>query len=540
MSAIAGLWWTRPGRPAQVDCARMLAAQREYGLDEPVLWSEREVALGHCGDQQAGPQGAGGGLTTAAGERFVVAADLRLDDREELFEALGISPASGRTLSDGDLLACAVERFGEQLLARILGDFAFAIWDRREQRLTLARDHLGQRPLFYHESNGCFAFASMPSGLHALDSVQRAPDMVRMTEFVGLLPMLGTESFYRDARRVQPGHVVTIDQAGTRIRRYWKPQRRILKLGRFEAYEEAFRSELDRAVKARLRGVEDRVATHLSSGWDSSSVTATAARIGAGAGVKVLAFTSVPRIGNDTGAPWGRIRNEGDIAARTAAMHANVEHIIVPGAAASPISELDRYLGLYQRPLYALSNFVWLSAIRDRAKALGAPILLTGEVGNWSISSAPQSILADLIRQRRWLAWSREAFAMARGRRARLRGIAARSFGPWLPERLWRRVQSYSSGADAAAFKVLNPHWVNHAGAERARFVADTVRRPKDLFEETVSALSFYDYGELRKGALAGWGVDERDPTADRRLIEFCLSLPLEMLLKNGERRPRC
>lgn len=46
------------------------------------------------------------------------------------------------------------------------------------------------------------------------------------------------------------------------------------------------------------------------------------------------------------------------------------------------------------------------------------------------------------------------------------------------------------------------------------------------------------DFGQLRKGALAGWGVDERDATADRRLIEFCLSLPIDLLLKNGTRRP--
>lgn len=55
---------------------------------------------------------------------------------------------------------------------------------------------------------------------------------------------------------------------------------------------------------------------------------------------------------------------------------------------------------------------------------------------------------------------------------------------------------------------------------------------------ETVLALEHYDFGNFRKAALAGWGIDERDPTADRRLIEFCLSLPIDMLLKDGVRRP--
>jgi asparagine synthase (glutamine-hydrolysing) len=61
---------------------------------------------------------------------------------------------------------------------------------------------------------------------------------------------------------------------------------------------------------------------------------------------------------------------------------------------------------------------------------------------------------------------------------------------------------------------------------------------PRDKFSHALEALQQMDFGQYRKGLLAGWGIDKRDATADRRLIEFCLSLPVEKLLKDGVRRP--
>jgi asparagine synthase (glutamine-hydrolysing) len=226
------------------------------------------------------------------------------------------------------------------------------------------------------------------------------------------------------------------------------------------------------------------------------------------------------------------------IAAETAALYPNVEHVRVPGSAASPIAQLDRYLNIFDRPLHTLCNFVWLSAIRDEVKARGARVLLTGEMGNWSISASPPTLLADLIRERHWRTWWREARAMARTKRARYRGILASSFAPWLPAPVWKAFWRFSSRPETAAYTALHPRLAAWAEQERQRQSSGLARRPKDHFSSAVRAFGLYDFGEYRKGALAGWGIDERDPTADRRLIEFCLSLPLEMLLKDGVRRP--
>lgn len=540
MSAVAGFWNFNAGQQADCSVRAMLQAQLAYGPHDTACASvDHSFALGRNLFKLLAEDGEDRQPLSHRDTGLWAVADVRLDNRAEIIARLGPSLTDLHGQSDAAVLLAGYVRFGEEILDLILGDYAFAIWDSRKQSLLLARDPLGQRPLFYHRGRDFIAFSSMPKGLHALPSVGREYSRDALVAFTGLLPLDGPASFYDGINRVEPGHVVIITAAGSTSRRYWHPERAQVPVAEnFEDYRDAFRAELDRAVRVRMRDAEGVVATHLSSGWDSNAVTATAARIGATEGLAVLALTSVPRPGSRTEAPFNLNPDEGDIARATAALYDNVQHVLVHGTGASPIAPLDRYVDIYDRPLHTLCNFVWLSAIRDAAKAGGARVLLTGEMGNWSISSSPPSLLADLIRERRWRRWWREASAMVRNKRARYRGILASSFAPWLPNRIWRLFRPFSSRPETAVYTAVHPNLAEQVEQMREERAVGLARRPKDNLRDTLDAFTFYDFGEYRKGALAGWGIDERDPTADRRLIEFCLSLPIEMLLKDGVRRP--
>ena len=98
----------------------------------------------------------------AKAERFLFAADVRLGNRREIAAALAMDD---RNLADADILFEAWLRWGEDTLDRIVGDFAFALFDAVERRLVLVRDPLGQRPLFYARGQDFAVFASMPNGL---------------------------------------------------------------------------------------------------------------------------------------------------------------------------------------------------------------------------------------------------------------------------------------------------------------------------------------------------------------------------------------
>ena len=329
MSALAGLW-RLDGRPdAARACVRMLAAQQVYGPHASDHWDDGSLALGRAlfrllpedvHDRQP--------LVSAGGD-LVLVADVRLDNREDLAAALGLSPSDMARLCDAAVLLAAFERWGEACLDRLAGDYAFAVWDARRRRLLLARDPLGQRPLHYHRAGDLVAFASMPKGLHALPEIPRAPDQDRVVEFVALLPEFGSRTCFKGVERVEAGHLVAIDSSGLTSRRHWSPERRPILLKTPGDYEAELRHLVDQAVMARLRGASGAVGTHLSAGLDSSVVTATAAQLMRQSGGRVIAFTSVPNAQYAPDVNEAGIPDEGPLAAATAAMHGAIDHVVV-------------------------------------------------------------------------------------------------------------------------------------------------------------------------------------------------------------------
>jgi asparagine synthase (glutamine-hydrolysing) len=478
----------------------------------------------------AGVRQPGSGLR-ADGRRLLVA-DLRFDDRAGLGERLGLGRPETERLADIDLLWRALLRWGEEAPEHLAGDFAFAWSEGR--RLLLARDALGQRPLYWSRHGQLFAFASMPRGLHALPGLVRAPDLASLARYVAGLPESGPATFFQNIRRVEPGHILVVTDEATRARRYWQPTLEERAFSSFDEEVEAFRAVLDQAVAERLRDAGPVVASHLSGGWDSAAVTATAARL-AGPDRRLLAFTAVPA---DPPHPVDSrsFADEWPLAAATAAHYPNVRHRRVPSAGADIVETLTHAAKFLERPPHNPCNHGWLARIRAAARVGGAHVLLTGEIGNWSISAAPSTILASYLHEGRWRDWAREAAAMLAQRRARLRGVAATSFGPWLPPGLMRRLSGLAAAPTLPI--ALDEAMLAPLTEEIEARSFGSLAWPRNHRERTLAAYREMDFGAYRKGILTGWGVDKRDATADLRLIEFCLRLPLEMLLGNGTRRP--
>jgi asparagine synthase (glutamine-hydrolysing) len=539
MSAIAGIWDFGGRQHAAQYCARMLAAQSIYGWHGESRWADGAVALGRRLARLLPEDVYDTQPLEGRESPFVLVADLRLDNREDLAAELGIHAVQAKAMCDAALLLAAFERWDDACCAHLVGDYAFALWDARAQRLVLARDIIGSRPLHYHRDAAFFAFASMPKGLHALADVPRAPDEERIAEFLALLPEYGSGSFFQGIERVEPGHVISVTRAGIRVRRYWHWQRRKLALGNAADYVEALCHHLDQAVRSRLRGVDGQVAAHLSAGLDSSSVATTAARLLAPSGGKVIAFTAVPRAGYDLPVPERRIGDEGPLAAATAAMHTNIEHVLIRSDHRSPLDTLDRYFFLFERPVLNLCNAVWLSAINDEVRARRLTVLLEGVMGNMTISYDGSELLAELMRSGQWIRWARAVTAIMRGRQWRLRGALSATFAPWFPPLLWRFLSQLFQGQsfDILKYTAINPDRLTEldlAARARAHGLDFTYRPWKDGVAMRLWVLGRVDVGNYNKGTLGGWGIDVRDPTADRRLIEFCLSVPTDQFYQDG------
>jgi asparagine synthase (glutamine-hydrolysing) len=125
---------------------------------------------------------------------FRMVADVRLDNRPELAARLGLAPAEQARLPDAALLFESLLKWGDEAVDHWVGEFAFAFWDGARRQLLLGRDILGLRPLYFHRGKDFFAFASMPSGLHALEDVPYDFDPEYMVETLALVPHVGGRS----------------------------------------------------------------------------------------------------------------------------------------------------------------------------------------------------------------------------------------------------------------------------------------------------------------------------------------------------------
>ena len=200
MTALAGFWAPEGSDDPLARVERMLKAQSVYAPDPPVFRAEGRIALGRRLWRTL-PEDALDRAPVEGRDGSLLVADIRIDNREDLCESLGLAAADVARLADCTLLIRVLERWGEAGIARIAGDFAFAWWDGA--RLVLARDFLGQRPLHFHRGDGFFAFASMAKGLHAIPEIPPAADAEAIAGFLALLPEAGTRGFFRGIERVQ-------------------------------------------------------------------------------------------------------------------------------------------------------------------------------------------------------------------------------------------------------------------------------------------------------------------------------------------------
>jgi asparagine synthase (glutamine-hydrolysing) len=541
VSAIAGIL-RRDGRPdAKDDLERMMRALAALGPDRAAFWHDGAVALGMRQmamlpedrfDRQPWRARDGG---------LVLVANARIDNRAELARALGLAADAQQVMSDSEMLLVAYERWGRGCLDRIVGEFAFAAWDARERRLFCARSHLRGPTLYYHCSARFFAFATTASGLFALPDVPRALDERRLACGLALLPGETNGTFYRDIFCVPPGHCLSVSDDEVKLERYWRLDvTRRIRLASDGDYVDALRETFAQAVAAHLRSIHP-VGTHLSSGCDSTAVTAMAARLQQPARQDLTAFTAAPRAGYGEPGNIGRVVDESPLAAEIAARLGNVCHIVVRPDEQRLLNVIHRGHGLYGRPIQLAMNLGWIERILEAARKRGIRVLLTGAGGNMSISYDGLPRLAALFRTGHWLALARETAALRShgiGRR-RLIDIA---LGPFMPGPLWRRWARSGKARtlELADYCAINPAFAAEVGLPA---IARSMGRSLDLRPEADGRIGRRRYfeandgGDFRIGFLGGWGIDVRDPTCDRRLVEFCLAIPDDQFLRGGERK---
>ena len=151
MSGICGQFNLDDAPVAATDLRAMTAMLEKRGPERTDRWHDGPTGLGHTLLATTPELVFERQPFKHAETGCVIQADVRLDNRDDLLVALGLSDRS-ETIGDAELILLAYLAWSEQCLDRLLGDFAFALWDPRHQKLFCARDHFGMRPFYYHHA----------------------------------------------------------------------------------------------------------------------------------------------------------------------------------------------------------------------------------------------------------------------------------------------------------------------------------------------------------------------------------------------------
>jgi asparagine synthase (glutamine-hydrolysing) len=479
---------------------------------------------------------------TGQNHRGLFASLARLDYREELAEALGLTDNELAQTSDTALLQRMFERWGDTGVARCVGAFAFAHWDGGARRLTLGRDCLGNSPLFYHCGPEFICFATTLGALFALPGVPRAIDEIALANFLALNMSERVRTFYRGIERVPSRSLVSIDNTGIHRRYYWAPDLDAPPpYKRDEDYVERARELFDIAVAAATRDTP-RVAVSTSGGLDSSAIAATVAQQGALA--SITCFCMVPPLDATVDVGPFHYLDERDKVEELGRRYPNLDiRFIAPDRLHPKAFDDTLYFMPANLPSLAPATFGVAPYKPEAVAAAGHHAILIGNYGNFGLTWAGRFSLLELLRTGQWRSFARDLPAVAReSERSVTRTLAGDVVMHGAP--IWLRRLIYRlRGRDpdsVAHYSALNPSFIMESGlAQEWRTQGfDPWFGPEYPDPKRTRAYRLFDHNQysrdVRGLAPEIFGHSLRDPHADRRLLEFALLVPERMYNCNG------
>ncbi|MBN4059026.1 hypothetical protein JYT22_00060 [Endomicrobium sp. AH-315-J14] len=474
-----------------------------YRSERASLGIRQLATLGH--DEASQP--------LSSSERDIhIAADARIDNRDELADLLGIDADT----DDAAVILAAYQRWGRRCPERLIGDFAFVIWDGRENRVFCARDHLGVRSLYYQVDRDTFRCASEIQALFADPAVTRRPHRLAMALFLYELYTENDQTLYDGVFAVPGAHHLTVSSAGVQLERYWQPDPWFrLESASDAAYAERFGDTFREAVRCRMRS-HTPLAMHVSGGLDSSSVTVQAEALRSGGPEPMLLRTVFPGLECDES-------RYSDAVAKSCGLPLSSFDALANTELARPVADAS-HPDLYFNPAVNLHT-----PMLRAAQAKGARSVLTGLGGDEMMRATGFECADDLragrIRKvmrttglmKRPLSGSSWATVMQHGRqlipertRARFRPLRRRrSLWPgWLASDLGEELTEYQYARERRRAEVRYPDLVT-------RNLCETLDSRHVKFPLAVE-------GRL----AAARGMEFRHPFYDKRVVELLLAMP--------------
>jgi len=424
-----------------------------------------------------------------------------------------------RSHTDTEVILAAYDRWGIDCVQRLVGMFAFAIWDAPRRRLWIARDRLGKKPLYYSEANGTLRFASELKAVVADERVPRTVDATAVGMYLryGYIP--SPHSIYSAVRKLPPAHYLMCENGRVSTQRYWDPVTHALAAHSQsdEDAEAALDSQLALAVRQRMIA-DVPLGAFLSGGIDSSLVVALMQEQSS---TPVKTFTI--RFDNPE-------FNEADHAAAVA-RHLKTEHHEQTCGPQQTLDVVERLADMFDEP-FADSSAVPTYLVSKMAREL-VTVALSGDGGDELFFGYPRY---------RYHSLARTALAMPRSLRNAVALGADR-----LPTRRLRRIAGVLRGDERDQYARFISWWrpeeilalTGQLPAE-APLYADALARSAALGRDDLPGLldlvSYLPDDILAKVDRASMAVslEVRAPLLDHRVVELALGLPASLKRRRG------
>jgi asparagine synthase (glutamine-hydrolysing) len=508
------------GRPADAALARRMgAALAHRGPEADGLHAVGPCALAHRRLRIIDLEGGAQPLSNEDGS-VTIAFNGEIYNFQDLSRELAARGHGFRTRSDTEAIVHAYEEWGERCVERLEGMFAFAIHDARPPgRLFLARDRLGQKPLYYALDEAGIRFASEMKGLLVDPDLPRRLDRAALEEYLAFGFVPAPRTILASIRKLEAASTLALEANGrARGRRYWEvppPERAAGE--RFEEAAERLAAELERAVRAHLIA-DVPVGAFLSGGIDSSTIVALMARAAGGAGrVRTFSIGFAEREADEVAAARA-------VAARLGTSHR--EWTLRPAA----LEVLPALVHHFDEPFAdatAISTFFVAKLAREEVT-----VALTGDGADEALGGYARHG-ADL-------------------REARLRAMLPRGLADALARAapdaigLARRARTLFAGAAAApdeayfrSLSVLRPEDAALLFGERAEALEPARERVRGLYARTAGwtplaralhvdlsmLLPDYYLTKVDRASMAH-ALEVRPPFLDHRIVEACARMP--------------
>ena len=534
--------------------ARMGDAIAHRGPDDSGVWLDRDAGIGFVHRRLAIVDLSPAGhqpMVSPAG-RYVIVFNGEIYNHAKLRDELersGSAPA-WRGHSDTETLLAGFEAWGVAgTLRKCIGMFAVALWDRRDRRLTLARDRLGEKPLYYGRFGGSFFFSSELKALRAHPRFEVGIDRDALALLMRHNYIPAPHSIYRGIHKLLPGTLLELGAADQqpRITSYWQPGTAIER-----SQSDPFTGSAQDAVDALETLLKDAVAQQmmadvplgafLSGGVDSSTIVAL---MQAQSSRRVRTFSI------------GFHEDEFNEAqhAKAVAQHLGTDHTEMYVTAQDALDVIPRLPQLYDEP-YADSSQLPTFLVSQIARR-HVTVSLSGDAGDELFCGYTRYLLGD----RAWRRLSRIPMALRRPMAAALTGLSPATWNRLsapvqglLPRRLrtlnigdklHKGAGVLASRSSAELYRSLVSHWNDPSaivlgGREPETVLTRVSEQPRTGSDvERMMALDLMSYlpdDILCKVDRAAMGVslETRVPFLDHRVVEFAWRLPFAYKLRDG------